>query len=330
VARRPITKEFYEALLKAYREAPGQHRYAAVAAGCAFETARRGWARGWAQHGFSAIEQVLKDEHLALRAARQELTAEGLRESIIAKATSEAALEATAIREKAEAEAEALRVAAAKEAAELRALAESGLADAEGKLSGAELKLKEAEALALQKAAEAETAATARLAQAEQDAKRRMADLLDKAKVDAAETMADEAVGAKLGRKVAVTAVAVATETLQQGRALAARLKTLIEDKATVLTPLQIVRCLRELGHFAMAAERSVMLALQVERLRVGEPTEVAGLSMVEEATLEEEETWAEAALDSVRRAREKKEREGAGAESDGVPVQSTGNGAVH
>lgn len=58
----PITREFYEKLLIAYRECPGNASFASRRALCDPRTARRAWRRGWPDRGFEPIEVALENE----------------------------------------------------------------------------------------------------------------------------------------------------------------------------------------------------------------------------------------------------------------------------
>lgn len=61
-AKTVITREFYEKLLNAFREAPGNCAFAARRASCARPTAKRAWAKGWPDRDFEPIEVALENE----------------------------------------------------------------------------------------------------------------------------------------------------------------------------------------------------------------------------------------------------------------------------
>jgi hypothetical protein len=64
MARRPITQEFYNAIVDGYRQQPGNASHAARYAGCDPRTARRGWSHGWIkQYAWARpIREVLREE----------------------------------------------------------------------------------------------------------------------------------------------------------------------------------------------------------------------------------------------------------------------------
>lgn len=75
--RRPYTRELYAALLKGFRESPGNGSAASRHAGCDPRTARRAWEKGWPKlHWARPIQKVveaeLADEHRRNAAILQE------------------------------------------------------------------------------------------------------------------------------------------------------------------------------------------------------------------------------------------------------------------
>lgn len=81
---RPITQEFYTALVDAYRQIPGNASHAARQAGCAPQTAQRAWELGWTRlHSWAKpIKAVLLQEKqdAQLVAAKKEREREAQRE----------------------------------------------------------------------------------------------------------------------------------------------------------------------------------------------------------------------------------------------------------
>lgn len=59
----------YAALLAAYRDTPGNHRFAAQQAGVFWRTARRGWEEGWPAYVWAArpIKDIIKEEQAIAR-----------------------------------------------------------------------------------------------------------------------------------------------------------------------------------------------------------------------------------------------------------------------
>lgn len=63
----PESQDQYEELLSAFREKPGNMKYAGAMAGCDPRTARRAWDKGWPKLGYKAIGEVLREEAVAAR-----------------------------------------------------------------------------------------------------------------------------------------------------------------------------------------------------------------------------------------------------------------------
>lgn len=84
VGRKAITQEFYNALVEAFREAPGNCAYASRQTGCAPRTASKAWDHGWVRQFSWAlpIKGVLIQEKqdAQLLAAKQERSREAQRE----------------------------------------------------------------------------------------------------------------------------------------------------------------------------------------------------------------------------------------------------------
>lgn len=267
---------------------------AAKACGVGPETVRRMWEYGWPDKpGFIPIKDLIGREQLFARAARDGF---GSGEPA-AIAAQEVIQDSLSVAEKATKSAEAMLVRAAREAEAAEKRARELMAEAE-------MRLNAVEELSKKKLADAEDIARATLGNAELQARTRLADLLRRAKVDAAETMADEAQAAKFGRKAALGAAAIAALVLKDAQLIASQLRTSLGDLSK-LTPMQAMRIAREMIRLVESAEKALILALQAERLRVGQPTEVLGITTVE-GGLEEKEIKLRAV---ARHLAEKRER---------------------
>jgi len=75
MARRPIQREFYDNLLKAFRDAPGNGAHAARKAGCDQRTAKRAWEKGWSPGipWARPIKHLIEEEREEARAAQRRL-----------------------------------------------------------------------------------------------------------------------------------------------------------------------------------------------------------------------------------------------------------------
>lgn len=71
MARRPITPQFYDQLLAAFRERPGEFAPAGRRAICDERTAKRAWFQGWPELGFPPIIKALEAEQEKARAEMQ-------------------------------------------------------------------------------------------------------------------------------------------------------------------------------------------------------------------------------------------------------------------
>lgn len=261
MANRKRNKALYDDFLAAFMELGPNFTLVGERLGCDRQTAKRVYHFGWERPsatgtgpkgipGTPPIKDVLGARQVALRAARVDealnVVAEG-----VPSAAEQALLDAQA--------------------------------KADGILAGAQAKLAEIEALATAKLEDAEKLRQAKLAQADVEARRRLAELLSKAKVDAAETLADEATATKFGRKAAMGVAAVAALILQDARGLVEALKA-SPDELKAMPPWQRIKYAFALTKLVEGSEKAVVLALQAERLRVGEPTEVIGVQQLTES----------------------------------------------
>jgi hypothetical protein len=153
----------------------------------------------------------------------------------------------------------------------------------------AEAALEEARQAANEKLAEAEAKATALVATAEQEAERRgrqrLAEFEERAHLDAAEQRADEATLCRAARRNALAVQGFVASVLQNARVLAEKITSAIQSGA--LTPQQALSFGDRMVRGARDAHEAAKLALQLERIRVGDPTEIIAVK-VEPASLDE------------------------------------------
>jgi hypothetical protein len=79
MGRRAITHKEYESLLASYSMTPGNHNRAARVSGLKWESAKRGYERGWPDQGFRPIKALLAEveEHVT-RAAQEVVRKKGV------------------------------------------------------------------------------------------------------------------------------------------------------------------------------------------------------------------------------------------------------------
>jgi len=292
--RRARTKDLYNKILGAYRVAGDNHAKASRLSGVSREACTTAFEVGWPSvpGGIPIREQLLQDQ-IILRASRVGADPQEL----VANTAQVLAGQLEGAREGAKDAVEMLQKAASS--------AQAMEAKAKAALDEAIRRLSEVEDLARSKVDAAELAAKATMARAELDAKARLAELLQKAKVDAAETMADEANAAKFGRKAALSAAAIAALVLKDAAGIAAAIRTALGDLSK-LSPMQAVRLAREMVRLVESSEKAIILALQAERLRVGQPTEVIGIQGYD-TSIEEKEIKVRAVARALERARVKR-----------------------
>ena len=95
----------------------------------------------------------------------------------------------------------------------------------------------------------------------------------DKARQDAVKTRAQEAQAAKIVRTNAIAHSQLSSKLIMAAIPLADRLGDSL--KTAQLDPLKAVRIIRDIGIFAKQANDATLVALQIERARVGEPIEL-------------------------------------------------------
>lgn len=200
--------------------------------------------------------------------------------------------------------------AATADAEEKMQLAEAMLFDAASRIKEAEDRIKGAEAIekAAIEAAEARQRETdkevhARLVNADKASQELMKERLleakkandekfqgfiDRAKVDQAEVMADEAAMVKFGRKAAVGAAAMAAIVLQEAQQMAMQVREALRASKD-LPPRQLLELVKGLVILSKEAQKTVIYALQAERTRVGKPTDIIGVEFTEQGLAEQE-----------------------------------------
>lgn len=99
MGRRAITPDYYDSIVDAFREDPGNYSAAAKRAGIGRNTAKRAWNDGWPDKGFPPVEKTLELEQLEARkdrAAADEARIDELRED---QTVTDAAIRAKARRD---------------------------------------------------------------------------------------------------------------------------------------------------------------------------------------------------------------------------------------
>jgi len=265
--KREVTQKDYDALTEAYRRSPpsvGRGYLTAVAreSGCCIRMAKRAWHKGWPSKGFPPIRKVLGDEHPGRRALASEL-----RETLMAKKHLDELTRAARVRldaaEKVKGKALDRAVgSAARIVGEAQEEAEKIKQQARGELAKAVLV-------------------------AEKEAKRKLEALMAAAKADALETQQSEIAmcrnmrglvlaGIVYGRKAFHPDVLDAMAKLIHQAALGGT-ATLKDAKAFMYA----------LGYFSKNLAEAARVCMELERLRIGEPTEIVSVQ-VEQLTEEE------------------------------------------
>jgi len=203
--------------------------------------------------------------------------------------------------------------------------------------AGAVLKLQEAQIkleMAEQSAADADAYYTKRVAEAERTAKARYNELLDKAKVDALTTIGEEAQMSSMGRKAAVGSTYIAASFFQNATVLAAKFTKAFAN-ADDWTPKQAMMAAMLLTKMTQQANEAVRTALENERLRLGQPTEILSVQSVttDPQSIAEMEIELSAVHDALNRIKNKSADAPVGDSPVApAPVGTNGgsNGAVH
>jgi len=303
--RSVYTPECYERLLRAFSIHGSNITAAAKTAGVNRVVAQKAWERGWLGIPWAKpIHLVLGFGNLDSEIVAKEDKLKGLDREALIRAFRQSMSEYPEEVLAADPDSAASQMArASAEADALLAQAEAALADAEAKKKELEEAQAQVEKTIHQRLAQTDRAVQERLAQvevrseellkermaqAEAEAKARFANLMDKARIDAAEVMADEAASTKFGRKAAVGAAAMAAIVLQEAQAMAQQVREAMKSLKD-LSPKEAIRIVRDLVVLAKEAQKVVIYALQAERLRVGKPTEVVGIEYTEHSLAEQE-----------------------------------------
>lgn len=151
--------------------------------------------------------------------------------------------------------------------------------------------------------ARAEQSAAARLTAVESEAKRKYDEFVQRAKLDVAETRADEALLARSVRKTAISVAGLVGVLYQDIKAVADKVrKALADEKMDAKTALHIARQLAALGGDMAALTRQ---AYEIERVRVGDPAFVVGIDVKQEdVAIDDVDRKAAAVMAAVARVR--------------------------
>lgn len=231
-------------------------------------TARKAWDVGFVKLGYRPVRDVIEEDQAVTRALR--------------------------------------------EAAEERSAAAAVLASA---MAERDLLVGEAQADARSRLAKVEADARARLDLAEQAHASRVAELNRRVEADGLDQAADEATLSKFSRKNVIAMHALIASSLTGAKQLAARLAALAQGDPDPVTgvpahPLsvkQATELFRQLTRGVKDLNEATLKAIQVERLRVGDPTVVVGIKDDRAMTLDEADAAVQEAqaLVSVARRRE-------------------------
>jgi hypothetical protein len=187
--------------------------------------------------------------------------------------------------------------------------------------------------------AAARQAATDKLEQAEVGARRRIADLFEKAHMDGMEQAADEALLSKSARKNAMNAQGFVAMAWGTAKVLAEKIGKMVREDN--LSQKNMLMLMKELVRATREVNMASRLAIELERLRVGDPTEIVGVKL-EPPSIEEAARDIEHAAELLAMARRRHPLahpttgdtavvvvDGAG-EGHGSNGNGNGNGQVH
>lgn len=300
------TKENYEAILEAFRIEGVKFSKVAALVGLSVPTVRKIYWDGWVGCGVP-IKVQLERDRIVTRAMRYEDSEDPLAiAGALAGGPSPMMQEAVKRVLELERKTTSVLAEAERRLNEIDSIAQARVQEAEeeakSKVEGTLVDAREELRKAQQVSHRAEKAAEARMALVETEAKQKLMEILSRAKMDAAETIADEANGAKFGRKAALGAVALAALVVKDAQYIAQQLRAAIGD-ISKMTPREAIRMAREMVRLVEAGEKSLILALQAERLRVGQPTEVIGVSGID-GSFEEREIKLKAVQRALERAK--------------------------
>lgn len=169
-----------------------------------------------------------------------------------------------------------------------------------------EADIKDGEAKALDRLKSAEEQSIEMIRRAEEDARAKVSQLLDKSRLDAAETIAKEAQISRSASALAVSLYRMGNLVFSYENVpkISALVATALQGGA--MSPEKAAQVLNHLSRFALHAEQIGILAIKTERARVGAPTEVFKVDL-EGATLEEAQSRLGALQRAIERAVEEK-----------------------
>lgn len=239
--------------MAAYRLAPANHAQAGIRGGCDRLTARRAWFRGWVDAKppvpwARPIKEVLAEETRAARAA-------------MADAKDRYSAEIEEFRAKARAQ---LEQATARSALLLEAAGKK----ADGILSQAQAQAEE------------------RVAQAQAEALQALTELRARAEWNAVEARAREGMVVQGARETVLALLALGSEVLKHGQQLAHRVLQALDNPT--IKPREAMGLMVQLSRFVQNTNEAAHLAMQMERLHLGQPGAIVELREMtpEEASL--------------------------------------------
>ncbi len=97
----------------------------------------------------------------------------------------------------------------------------------------------------------------------------------EKAREDAIKAQAQEAAGAQLARTNSIALASVVGQLAVASMKLAKKVATTIEDPTYQITPREAMRLYKDMAYVIQHGNDALLTALEIERLRVGEPTSI-------------------------------------------------------
>lgn len=300
MAYRKLEQFQYDAMVSVYRAGGSvpNHQAAATAAGVDRGTAKNVFERGHAKMGWRPVCEILAEELVGRRVKRANKLVDAAR-SRARKLLSDARLQAE------------------REVAVLMVQAERQM----------QAQLDQAEAAGEAALEAAEEQAQVRLQRVEEEAAERVQKVYERMRLDAAEQASEEVLLSKSARKNTLQAHGFMAMAWSNARSLAEQLKAKIDGKD--LTLKQIRELFRDMTQAQRNLVQASKQAIELERLRVGDPTEHVHLT-VEPATLREAEESLTSAFDLLtlaKRRAEERGRPGDPGHPHNLPVVAPGPG---
>jgi hypothetical protein len=284
----------WKTLLHTYRAWPANHAHAAQMTGLTDAECQNVYENGWPKHEWARpIRSILEEEQVLVRAALYKLERDTGGDP--AQMTEHAMNEY--VRELGRHSLEQAEAAANGRIA----LAESRAAEI----------VDEATRAAAAKAAQTEREYLAKIKEAELAAKTKYQKLVEDARMDAAQTSADEALMGRMGRRVAMASQGLAVTLFGDVRVLAEKLSARLD--VSKMSGAEAVVYIRTLTTLARESNRTAKLALELERLRVGNPSSIGEEDARDEVPLEEVEERVASINAAVERSRARAEAAGFG-----------------